>query len=228
MFRIDPELLPDQATGLIILRIPRAAGISFRLCCKGLLFILTMFTSLFRPSKALAGIVKGLSLLAILSACSTDIGVYKAYLGTPRENLQVAQVNGAQFIRTDWINRYIDAVRFLAVDGIVIDNPEEFRSVQIEPGYHDLKVYFSWDLGSQRGLAPALVNYAANRDTMNRTLRFNALAGERYTVQAEPVFNSQRHDITDLLYVDFWIEDRDGNEIVSRESGRYLPGSTNR
>lgn len=164
----------------------------------------------------------------MLSACSTDIGVYKAYLGTPRADLQVAQVSGAQFIRTDWINRYIDAVRFLAVDDMIIENPEEFRSIQIKPGYHDLKVYFSWDTGSQRGLAPALVNYAASRDTMNRTLRFNALSGERYTVQAEPVFNSRRNEITDLLYVDFWIEDRAGNEIVSRESGRYLPESANR
>lgn len=224
MLRFDPELLPDQTTGLIILRIPGAAGISFDLCREGII-ILTMFTSSVRTAKDLAGL---LTLLAVLSACSTDVGVYKAYLGTPRADLQVAQVNGAQFIRTDLINRYIDAVRFLAVDGMIIDNPEEFRSIQIEPGYHDLKVYFSWDLGSQRGLAPALVNYAANRDTMNRTLRFNALAGERYTVQAEPVFNSQRHDITDLLYVDFWIEDRQGKEIVTRESGRYVPESSSR
>jgi len=119
-------------------------------------------------------------------------------------------------------------VRFLTVDGMSIENPEEFNSIQIEPGYHDLKVYFSWDLGSQRGLAPALVNYAANRDTMSRELRFNALSGERYIVYAEPVFSPQGSSVTDLLYVDFWVEDREGNEIVSRESGRYVPESASR
>lgn len=167
-------------------------------------------------------------LLMTVAGCTNTAGVYKAYFGTPREDLQLAQINGAKFIRTDWINRYTDAVRFLAVDDTPIDNPEEYDSIQIEPGYHDLKVYFSWDMGSQRGLAPALVNYAANRDTMSRTLRFNALSGERYTVRAEPVFDSQRNDITDLLYVNFWIEDREGNEVVSRDSGRYLPASVSR
>lgn len=187
-----------------------------------------MFTSTVPISKSLLKSLQLLSLLAMVTACNSDMGVYKAYIGNPRADLQVASVDGAQFIRTDWINRYIDVVRFLTVDGMNIDNPEEFNSIHIDPGYHDLKVYFSWDLGSQRGLAPALVNYAANRDTMSRTLRFNALSGERYVVQAEPIFNSQRRDITDLLYVDFWIEDREGNEIVSRESGRYVPQSANR
>ena len=169
-----------------------------------------------------------LSLSLLLSACSSDVGVYKAYIGDTRENLQVAHIDGAKFLRSDWINRYTDVVRFLTVDGMSIDNPEEFDSIQVDPGYHDLKVYFSWDMGSQRGLAPALVNYAANRETMSRTLRFNALSGERYRVEAEPIFNSQQHDITDLLYVDFWIVDADGNEVVSRDAGRYLPESAGR
>lgn len=169
-----------------------------------------------------------LPLLAVTVACTSDVGVYKAYLGNPRENLQVAQVNGAGTVRTDWINRYVDVVRFLAVDGVAIDNPEGFNSVQVDPGFHDFKVYFSWDLGSQRGLAPALVNYAANRDTMSRTLRFNALAGERYVVRAEPVFRANRQEITELLYVDFWVEDRQGNAVVSREAGRYLPPTAER
>jgi len=173
-------------------------------------------------------IIGFLLLTAVLSACSSDVGVYKAYVGNPRENLQVAHIDGAKFLRSDLINRYTDVVRFLTVDDMPIENPEEYNSIQVEPGYHDIKVYFSWDMGSQRGLAPALVNYASNRDTMSRTLRFNALSGERYIVEADPVFNSQQRGITDLLYVDFWIEDSDGNEVVSRDSGRYLPESANR
>ena len=180
--------------------------------------IITMFKTL-----PLQKLVIFLSLTITLAACATDANVYKAYAGDERANLQVSRVDGDRYIRTDWINRYVDKVRFLAVDGISIENPEEFDSLQIAPGYHDLRVYYSWDLGSQRGLAPALVSFAASRENVSRTLRFNALASERYTVKANPVFNSQRLDITELLYVDFWIEDREGNEIVSREEGRYVP-----
>lgn len=161
--------------------------------------------------------------LALAVGCVAATDVYKAYVGDERTDLQLARVDGQRFLRTDWINRYIDSVRFLSVDGMAIEHPEEFSSIEIAPGFHDLRVYFSWDLGSQRGLAPALVNFASSRETISRTLRFNALAGERYIVRAEPEFNSQRHDITDLSYVDFWIEDSDGDEIVTREDGRYVP-----
>lgn len=187
-----------------------------------------MFISMAPVSKSLLNMLRLLSVAVLVTACSTNVGVYKAYTGNPKEELQVARINGAQIVRTDWINRYVDVVRFLTVDDKPIENPEEFNAVQIDPGYHDLKVYFSWDMGSQRGLAPALVNYASNRDTMSRTLRFNALSGERYTVHAEPVFTPDGNSVTDLLYVDFWIEDREGNEVVSRESGRYVPQSASR
>lgn len=227
MRRNNQKVFPEQAPGLNHLRIRGSAGINLVLRDR-IKTILTMLISKVFTAKAWWKPLLLLQLLAAISACSTDVGVYKAYVGTPRAELQVAQIDGAHFMRTDWINRYLDVVRFLTVDGIQIDNPEEFDSIQVNPGYHDFKVYFSWDTGSQRGLAPALVNYAANSATMSRTLRFNALSGERYIVRAEPVFNSERREITDLLYVDFWIEDREGNEIVTRESGRYLPQSVSR
>lgn len=179
-------------------------------------------------SKTLLKSLMLISAVLVLTACTAELGVYKAYIGETREDLQLARVNGGQILRSDWINRYIDVVRFLTVDGMSIENPEEINAIQIDPGYHDLKVYFSWDLGSQRGLAPALVNYASSRDTMSRTLRFNALSGERYTVMAEPVFSPAGNSVTDLLYVDFWVEDREGNEVVSRDSGRYVPQSASR
>lgn len=139
--------------------------------------------------------------------------------------MQVSTVEGAQFLRQDWLNRYVDAVRFAQVDYTPIDNSVAFDRLEIEPGYHDITVYFYWDMGSARGLAPALVSYAATRDTLSRTLRFNARAGESYQVMAEPHFNSERHDITTLTHVDFWVVDSAGNEIVSRDEGRYSPDS---
>ena len=164
-----------------------------------------------------------LPILAMLSGCASINEAYKAYTGETRPAMQLSLVEGAQFNRQDWLNRYVDTVRFSSVDGNDIEFSDAYSSIQITPGFHDLRVYFYWDLGSQRGLAPALVSYASTRDSLSRTLRFNALAGENYTVRAQPVFSEGRRDVTTLLYVDFWIEDRLGTEIVSREEGRYIP-----
>jgi len=126
------------------------------------------------------------------------------------------------------LNRYTDTVNFMEVDGIPVMNSNQYRAMQIEPGLHEIKVYFSWDLGVQRGLAPAMVDYARHEENISRTLRFNAQAGEEYTVMAGLVFNGKKHDITTLCHVDFWIEDQVGNEIVSRENGRYIPNQQSR
>lgn len=165
-----------------------------------------------------------LPVLVMLCSCAGITTTYKAYEGETRQARQLSLVEGARFNRQDWLNRYVDSVRFASVDGNLIEHSDAYRSIQITPGFHDLRVYFFWDLGSQRGLAPALVSYASSRDTLSRTLRFNALAGESYLVRAQPVFRAGRREITTLLHVNFWIVDRQGNEIVSREEGRYTPG----
>jgi len=162
--------------------------------------------------------------LSVLGGCLSG-GAYQAYSGERRSDMQVATLEGAQFLRQDWLNRYIDAVRFSQVDDLTIDNSVLYNRLEITPGYHDITVYFYWDMGSARGLAPALVSYAASRDSLSRTLRFNARAGERYRVLAEPSFSADRQDITTLTHVDFWVEDSAGNAIVSRREGRYVPSS---
>lgn len=166
----------------------------------------------------------GLSALALLlGGCATGGATfYKAYLGDPRQDLQLAMVEGASFRRTEYINSYLDTVRFMTVDEIPVSNSNQYEAIQITPGYHELRVYFSWDMGNQRGLAPAMVDYARTRDHISRTLRFNARAGERYIVRAEPTFSAPKHNITTLSHVDFWVVDQAGNEIVSREDGRYI------
>lgn len=161
-------------------------------------------------------------LLLTLAACAAP-RPYKAYFGDLRQDMQLSTVQGGSFIRVELLNRYIDTIRFMEVDDIPVTNSDQHRSIQIEPGFHDIKVYFSWDLGSLRGLAPAMVDYSKNRDNISRTLRFNARAGETYSVMASPVFDDSRRDITSLSYVDFWVENEDGNEVVSKEAGRYQP-----
>lgn len=159
----------------------------------------------------------------LFSSCSSSL-TYKAYLGEPRAALRVALIRGSQFVRQDSINRYVDAVKFSAIDDTKIDESISFRSLEVEPGFHDIEVYFYWDMGSQRGLAPALVSYATARENLSRSLRFNARAGMEYTVKAQPYFSDgKKQDITTLSHVDFWVEDQNGIEIVSKEAGRFNP-----
>jgi len=165
-----------------------------------------------------------LLVLALLSGCAGSY-TYKAYLGAPRETLQVAKIKGSQYVRRDTINRYVDAVKFYGIDGKSIENSLGYNVVEVAPGFHDVAVYFYWDMGSQKGLASALVSYASSRESLNRTLRFNARVGMTYSVKAKPFFTGDEEDITSLSHVDFWIEDQNGIVIVSKEAGRYQPQS---
>ena len=160
--------------------------------------------------------------LSLLTGCAGSY-TYKAYLGAPRESLQVATLSGSQYVRRDTINRYIDAVKFSGIDGKAIENSLGYNLVEVAPGFHDVSIYYYWDMGSQRGLASALVSYASDRDSLNRMLRFNAQAGKTYSVKAKPFFTGDDEDITSLSHVDFWIEDQNGVEIVSKVAGRYQP-----
>jgi hypothetical protein len=137
--------------------------------------------------------------------------------------MRLASVQGGGLIRVEMLNRYLDTVRFIEVDGIPVTNSDQHRAVQITPGFHDIKVYLSWDLGSQCGLAPAMVDYSKNGENISRTLLLNARAGESYSVMATPVFDNSPHKITSLSYVDFWVENDKGAEIISKEAGRYQP-----
>jgi hypothetical protein len=161
---------------------------------------------------------------SVTVAGCVDIALpYKAYLGEARQDLQLSTLAGSSYQRVDLINRYVDNVRFMSVDDIAIQNSQQYHSIQITPGYHEVRVYFSWDLGSRRGLAPAMVDYARTRDHISRTLSFNARAGESYAVNAQPFFSSPSRNITTLSHVDFWVVDANGTEIVTPEQGRYSP-----
>jgi len=163
-------------------------------------------------------------LVSILLAACASSTAYQAYPGPARPASQVAVLVGQQYLRNDWLNRYVDAVRFSHVDGEPIERSQNYSRVEITPGEHSVTVYFYWDMGSQRGLAPALVQYASSRQTLSRTLSFQTRPGVQYTVMAEPVFTEAgQRDITNLAYVDFWVMDERGNQVLDREHGRYIP-----
>lgn len=165
----------------------------------------------------------GAVIIALLLAGCAGSGSYRAYEGE-RSDLSVAVIAGENYLRQDWLNRYVDSVRFQRVDDTPIEESLIYNRVEVAPGFHEVEVYFYWDLGNQRGLAQALVQYAATRESLSRTLRFNARAGERYTVRAEPVFDQGPREISNLSHVNFWVEDDGGNVIVTREQGQYSPG----
>lgn len=91
------------------------------------------------------------------------VGPCQAYSGDRLPADAVAILEGSQYPRQDWLNRYIDAVRFAQVDGEAVFNSVGHERIEIKPGAHEIAVYFYWDMGSARGLAPALVSYAAAR-----------------------------------------------------------------
>ena len=182
---------------------------------------MTISCRLFR-SRRLRRLLLLPALLALL-ACSSVQLPYKAYRGDERPATALALVRGDFFYRKDFLNSYVDAVRFQRVDDHVIENSRAWGEVQMMPGDRELEVYYSWDMGARIGLAPAMVSYASSREAISRTLRFKAEAGKRYAVKAEPVFNGNPGDIGSLVHVDFWVEDDTGRVVLSREEGRYKP-----
>ncbi len=163
--------------------------------------------------------------LAVFSGCASTELPYKAYGGEARPAAELALVKGDYFYRQDWLNSYADAVRFLSVDGREVVNSRAHEEILLSPGRRELEVYYSWDMGARIGLAPALVSYAAHRDSVSRKFSLNAEAGRTYSVKAEPVFNGDPSDITALAYVDFWVEDDRGRVVLSKEEGRFRPAS---
>jgi len=169
-------------------------------------------------SRALAIVVAAVFLL---TSCVVIETPYRAYDGEERPLAELALVRGDYYYRKDWLNSYVDAVRFQRVDEHVIENSRAWDEVLMSPGEHEVEVYYYWDMGARMGLAPAIANYARSRDTVSRTLTFNAEPGKTYMVKAAPKLSGSPGDITSLDYVDFWIEDGDGQVILSRAEGRF-------
>jgi len=164
-----------------------------------------------------------LAVILLLASCASVQVPYKAYRGEARPLAELARVKGDVFYRQDWLNSYVDAVRFYRVDGREIENSRAYEEILLLPGMREIDVYYSWDMGARIGLAPALVNYAATRENTSRTLRLQMEAGRTYSVKAEPVFDGNPGDIESLSHVDFWVEDDTGRVVLTREEGRTRP-----
>lgn len=157
----------------------------------------------------------------VLASCVSIETPYRAYDGEERPASELALVRGDYFYRKDWLNSYVDAVRFQSVDGRVIENSRAWDEVLMSPGEREVEVYYYWDMGARMGLAPAIANYASSRDTVSRTLKFKAEPGKIYEVKAAPKLSGSPGDITSLDYVDFWVEDSEGHIVLSRAEGRF-------
>lgn len=170
-----------------------------------------------RSTIARAPFFVSLTLLLVLGlqSCTTVREPLKAYAGDPLPASELALVSGDVFYRKDWLNSYVDAVRFIRVDENEIDNNRAYDELYLEPGSREIEVYYSWGMGARIGLAPAMVNYAASREAISQVLQLEAEAGQHYFVRMRPVFSGQGTDINSLDYVEFWVEDASGR-VVSR------------
>lgn len=156
----------------------------------------------------------------LLSSCAVVDIPYVAYDGGERPRSELALLKGDYYYRKDWLNSYVDAVRFHRVDKYNIENSRAWDEVLVQPGLQTIEVYYSWDMGARMGLAPAIASYAASREALSRSLQFHAEAGKSYAVKAAPVFSGSTGDITSIDYVDFWVEDSDGRVVLSRDEAR--------
>lgn len=179
----------------------------------------------FNSSPFCLGIAGRVSLIVamtlVLAACVSIETPYRAYDGEERPSSQLALVRGDYYYRKDWLNSYVDAVRFQRVDQHVIENSRAWDEVFMDPGEREVEVYYYWDMGARMGLAPAIANYASSRETVSRILRFYAEPGKIYRVKAAPKLSGSPGDITSLDYVDFWVEDSEGRIVLSRAEGRF-------
>ena len=157
---------------------------------------------------------------ATLVSCTSMSSTFTATVGELGGSVQSAMIRGGEMVRTDLMSRYVDMVRFLRVDDHRLASTDKIGAVEVPAGQHEIEVYYSWDHGSQRGLAPALVDHALAQAEVRRVLRFDAQPGETYTVQAEPKFQGERRDITTLSHVEFWVEDQAGTVVASADSRR--------
>lgn len=159
----------------------------------------------------------------VLTSCSVTETPYRAYAGDERPASELALVRGDYFYRKDWLNTYVDAVRFQRIDEHVIENSRAWDEILVSPGEREVEVYYYWDMGARMGLAPAIANYASSRESVSRILKFNAERGKIYEVKAAPKLIGSPGEITSLDHVDFWVEDSEGHIVLSRAEGRFQP-----
>lgn len=157
----------------------------------------------------------------VLVSCVVIETPYRAYDGEERPQSELALVRGDYYYRKDWLNSYVDAVRFQRVDDHLIENSRAWDEVLVSPGELEVEVYYYWDMGARMGLAPAIANYASSRETVSRTLKFNTEPGKIYKVKAAPKLSGSPGSITSLDYVDFWVEDSEGRIVLSKAEGRF-------
>lgn len=179
------------------------------------------FTSSLLISRKKCQAFAGICAALVLTSCVAIETPYRAYDGAEQPLSELALMRGDYYYRKDWLNSYIDAVRFQRVDDRVIENSRAWDEVLMRPGQREIEVYYYWDMGARMGLAPAIANYARTRDTVSRVLTFNAEPGKVYEVKADPKFSGSPGDITSLVYVDFWVEDSEGHIVLSRAEGRF-------
>ena len=81
--------------------------------------------------------------LLSLVSCSA-VGPYRAYSVDQLSAYSVTTLEGSQYLHQDWVNHYVDVMRFAPVNRKVIVDSAEYEPLKIKSGSHETAVYFCW------------------------------------------------------------------------------------
>ena len=127
---------------------------------------------------------------------------------------------GFEYLHQDWVNHYVDVMRFVPVDRKVIVDSAEHEPIKSNRVL--TKLPFT---SARRGQCPwsdsCPASDAAAREPMSRTLRLEALVGEYYRAMAEQKSSSDRQVTTTLSHVNVWVKDSIGSTSVSNAKGTF-------
>ena len=72
------------------------------------------------------------------------VGPYRAYSVDQLSAYSVTTLEGSQYLHQDWVNHYVDVMRFAPVDRKVIVDSAEHEPIKIKSVSHETAVYFCW------------------------------------------------------------------------------------
>ena len=85
----------------------------------------------------------GLVFLLSLVGCGA-VGPYRAYSVDQLSAYSVTTLEGSQYLHQDWVNHYVDVMRFAPVDRKVMVDSAEQDPTKIESGSYETAVYSCW------------------------------------------------------------------------------------
>ena len=72
------------------------------------------------------------------------VGPYRAYSVDQLSDYSVTTLEGSRYLHQDWVNHYVDVIRFAPVDRTVMVDSSKHEPTKIKSGSHETAVYLCW------------------------------------------------------------------------------------